>query len=99
MIVYQLQIWLHSEPNGGWSASIPLLPGVVSHGDLHWDAILNIKAAFRAAAKGYLKNLGHIPWLPAAGDLPDGDSEYHEVSFQNSFLTCSLNFRAASRAI
>lgn len=78
MIEYQIQIRLHPESSGGWSVSIPLLPGVVSQGDTREEAIANISEAFRGAAESYLESDGEIPWL-AVRFIPTADGDHEPL--------------------
>ncbi len=60
MIEYQIQIRLHPELTGGWSVSLPQLPGVASQGDTREKATANISEAFKAAAENYLESDGEL---------------------------------------
>lgn len=56
-------IWIAPEPDdGGYSVSLPCLPGVCSQGETEGEAISNITEAFQAAAASYLETDGKIPW-------------------------------------
>ena len=76
MIEYQIHIRLHPEPNGGWSVSLPQLPGVVSQGDTREEATANIAESFKGAAESYLASDGEIPWVDVPiSRAPDGDHD------------------------
>ena len=76
MIEYQIQIWLHAELSGGWSVSLPQLPGVVSQGETREEATANISEAFKGAAESYLESDGEIPWIDSEpGHVPKGAHE------------------------
>ena len=59
---YECHIWITPEAEGGYSVSIPCLPGTCSQGDTEEEAIKNISEAFKATAESYLEE-GEIPWL------------------------------------
>ena len=62
---------LEHEPDGGYVASVPVLPGCVSQGDTRDEAIANIKEAIEV----------YVEDCRAAGDpVPEEDSrEYVEL--------------------
>ncbi len=78
MIEYQIQIRLHPEPSGGWSVSLPQLPGVASQGDTREKATANISEAFKAAAESYLESDGEIPWV-SLEEIPWRDDADHDL--------------------
>jgi predicted RNase H-like HicB family nuclease len=61
--IYECYIWICPESNGGFSVTMPCLPGVCSQGETEEEVIQNIKEAFQGAATCYLENGGAIPWL------------------------------------
>jgi len=61
--VYECRVWLRPEPEGGYSAIGPFLPGVVSQGASEQEAIENVREAFQGALAEYLETEGSIPWL------------------------------------
>lgn len=73
--VYECRILLLPEADGGFSAIIPRLPGAVSQGETEEEALANIKEAFRAVAKCYLRDSGTIPWSSPLQEYP---KESHE---------------------
>ncbi len=76
MIKYQIQIRLHPERSGGWSVSLPQLPGVVSQGETREEATANIAESFKGAAESYLASDGEIPWVDMPiSRAPDGDHD------------------------
>jgi predicted RNase H-like HicB family nuclease len=69
--VYECRVWLCPEPDGGFSAIAPTLPGVASQGETEREAIDNIREAFQGAIAEYLESDGNIPWLKEAlGEKP-----------------------------
>ena len=71
-------IWISPESDdGGYSVSLPCLPGVCSQGETEDEAISNITEAFQAAAACYLETDGEIPWLnrDEIKEIPTGVKE------------------------
>ena len=58
---YRCDVRLCAEHDGGYSAYVPQLPGVVSEGDNAEDALANIREALAAAIEAYVAE-GTIPW-------------------------------------
>jgi predicted RNase H-like HicB family nuclease len=61
---YECRTLLCPEDEGGYSAHVLNLPGVVSQGETLREALANIAEAFGAAVSYYLENRGTIPWTP-----------------------------------
>lgn len=76
--MYECYIWIFPESDvGGYSVSLPHLPGVCSQGDTEDEAIKNITEAFQAVATCYLETDGKIPWLnkDEIKEIPTGVKE------------------------
>jgi antitoxin HicB len=70
---YECQIWLHPESEGGYSATMPLLRGVISEGDTMDEALSNISEAFLAAVESYRDRGIEVPWQRDACEVkPSG---------------------------
>ena len=61
---YRCDVRLCPEHDGGYSAYVPQLPGVVSEGDNAEDALVNIREALAAAIGAYVAE-GTVPWQNA----------------------------------
>lgn len=60
---HRCEIRLHQElDDGGYSAYVPELPGVVSEGETEQEAVGNISEALRGALRTYLDSEQPIPW-------------------------------------
>lgn len=60
--VYECRVWLCPEPEGGFSALVPSLPGVASQGETEEEALENVREAFQGAVAEYLGSGERIPW-------------------------------------
>lgn len=58
----QCRVWLEPE-DGGYSASSPELPGVVSEGSTAAEAVECFKEAFRGALASYRSHGEQVPWI------------------------------------
>ena len=64
MIAIECQVWFEPEVDGGYSVSMPCLPGVCSQGDTMEEATANITEAFQGVAEYYFSTGDRkIPWL------------------------------------
>ena len=63
------KIVIHQEPQGGFWAEVPALPGCVSQG----DTVRELKANIREAIEGYLDV------MQEEGRIPEPDVEIAEV--------------------
>ncbi len=73
--VYECRVWLCPEPDGGFSAIAPTLPGVASQGNTEQEALDHVREAFQGAISEYLSD-GEIPWSrEAIGEKPCGAKE------------------------
>ena len=61
-LVYECRVWVCPEPEGGFSAIVPSLPGVVSQGETVDETLENVKEAFRGAVAEYAESKDDIPW-------------------------------------
>ena len=59
---YECRAWVCPEPEGGYSAVVPSLPGVVTQGETVDETIENVKEAFRGVVAEYTENKEAIPW-------------------------------------
>ena len=59
---YSLRVRLEKEGCGGFSATLPNLPGVASQGDTEQEALSNIAEAFKGAFLSYRDAGKPIPW-------------------------------------
>ena len=57
---YRCEIRLAEEAEGGYSAYVPMLPGVVSQGESKEEAVDNIRQALEATIEVYADE---IPWV------------------------------------
>jgi predicted RNase H-like HicB family nuclease len=64
------KIVIHREPQGGFWAEVPVLPGCVSHG----DTLPELKGSIREAIEGYLEV------MMEEGREPERDVEIDEVA-------------------
>ncbi|MFQ5804842.1 MAG: type II toxin-antitoxin system HicB family antitoxin [Phycisphaerae bacterium] len=60
--VYEVEIRVCPEDDGGFSVYVPTLPGVVSEGETEEDAEKNIREALLAVIESYRKDQESIPW-------------------------------------
>ena len=60
--VYECQAVLCPEEDGGFSAHVANLPGVVSQGETQDDALTNLREAFVGAIETYREMGMEIPW-------------------------------------
>ena len=60
--MFRCEVRLEPAENGGYSAYVPGLPGVVSDGDSEQEAIRNIAEALRGALRTYQESRQPIPW-------------------------------------
>ena len=60
--VYEAEIRLCPEQDGGFSVYVPTLPGVVSEGETQEEATENAREALRAVIESYLNDGEPIPW-------------------------------------
>lgn len=65
--VYECRVWLCPEEDGGYSAIVPLLPGVASQGETQAEALENIKEAFQGVAAEYISCGDKLPWQNDVG--------------------------------
>jgi antitoxin HicB len=70
---YECLVWLHPDPDGGYSATMPLLPGVISEGDTIDDTLRNISEAFLAAVESYGERGTEVPWQRDANEEKPSD--------------------------
>ena len=69
--VYECQAVFIREDEGGYSARVANLPGVVTEGDTIDEAICNLKDAFAGAIVTYMELGREIPWSQnPSGDWP-----------------------------
>ena len=60
--MYRSAVLLEPDPDGGYTVTIPALPGVVSEGDTIEEALDNIREALTAAIESYHELDMPIPW-------------------------------------
>jgi predicted RNase H-like HicB family nuclease len=60
--VYEVEIRVCPEDDGGFSVHVPTLPGVVSEGETEEDAEKNVREALLALIESYRKDQEAIPW-------------------------------------
>ena len=58
---YRCVVRLLSEPEGGFSVTVPALPGVASQGETQEEALANIREALEGVLAVYQEQ-GRIPW-------------------------------------
>lgn len=63
---YRCEIRLCPEPEGGYSAYVPELPGAIEQGETIAEATYNIAEALEAVLRTYLQDARPIPWLKNA---------------------------------
>jgi len=68
---FECDVCLVPEDEGGYSAYLPHLPGVVSEGETLEDAAERIVEAFLGAVEVYKEQNKPIPWLEHAEETPD----------------------------
>src|SRR3972149_1884993 len=61
-LVYECRVWVCPEPEGGYSAVVPSLPGVVTQGETVDETLENVKEAFRGVVAEYAESKEDIPW-------------------------------------
>ena len=71
--VYRCEVRLEAQEEGGYTAYLPSLPGVISEGSTRREAIANIKEATVGAIRVYSEAGDAIPWDPAECPLPPGE--------------------------
>jgi len=59
---YRFRVVLSPDPDGGYTATVPRLPGAVSEGDTEAAAIDNIKEAITGLLAAYRDRGEPIPW-------------------------------------
>jgi predicted RNase H-like HicB family nuclease len=69
---YELRVVLSLDSDGGYTAEVARLPGVVSEGETEQEALANIRDAFQGAAVEYLEESGSIPWCEDTAVRPTG---------------------------
>lgn len=75
-LVYECRVWVCPEPEGGFSAVVPSLPGVVTQGETLEETLENVKEAFRGVAAEYAESQENIPWRhDTARQKPQGAIE------------------------
>jgi antitoxin HicB len=60
--VHECRVWLCPEEEGGYSAVVPFLPGVVTQGETVDETLENVREAFRGVVAEYTENGEDIPW-------------------------------------
>ena len=71
--VYQVEIRLCRERDGGFSVHVPTLPGVVSEGETEEKAEKHFGEALLAVIESYRKDQEPIPWRRARNPLGPGE--------------------------
>jgi antitoxin HicB len=61
-LLYECRVWVCPEPEGGYSAVVPSLPGVVTQGETLDETLENVKEAFRGVVAEYTESKESIPW-------------------------------------
>jgi antitoxin HicB len=61
-LVYECRVWVCPEPEGGYSAVVPSLPGVATQGETVDETLENVKEAFRGVVAEYAESKDDIPW-------------------------------------
>lgn len=75
-IGFAFEVRLVPDPQGGYSAYLPALPGVVSEGDDEDSALENILEAARLSLRAYRDAGLDIPWLSHAPDLEPAEKSF-----------------------
>jgi predicted RNase H-like HicB family nuclease len=70
-IFYECRVYLCPDETGGFYAYVANLPGIVSEGETHEEALENIKDAFRGAVATYRDAGESIPWTLDVDPLPE----------------------------
>jgi antitoxin HicB len=61
-LVYECRVWVCPEPEGGYSALVPSLPGVATQGETIEETLENVREAFRGVFAEYTGSNEDIPW-------------------------------------
>ncbi len=61
-VVYECRVWVCPESEGGYSAVVPFLPGLVTEGETVDETLENVKEAFRGVVAEYAESKEDIPW-------------------------------------
>lgn len=72
--MYRCEVRLEPEDDGGYSAYVPELPGVVSEGDSEQEAVRNVAEALRGALRTYQESEQPIPWKKEVEPLQDEEA-------------------------
>jgi antitoxin HicB len=60
--VYECRVWVCPEPEGGYSATLPSLPGVVTQGETLEETLESVKEAFRGVVAEHIESKEDRPW-------------------------------------
>ncbi len=64
---FRCEVYLTPDPEGGYSASVPTLPGCHSHGDTEEEALASIAEALEGCLETYKAEGLPVPWRKATG--------------------------------